>query len=73
MTGNVDDDPEELVDIGDVTALIMYLYIPPNPPPPCMEEANVDGDIGVVVDIGDLTELIKYLYIPPNPEPAPCP
>jgi hypothetical protein len=72
MSGNVDGDSEELIDIGDLTALIRYLYIPPNPEPPCMPEANVDGDAGRLVDIGDLTALISYLYIPPNPVPAEC-
>jgi hypothetical protein len=71
ITGNVDGDGEELIDIGDLTALIQFLYIPPNPEPICLEEANCDG-IGDV-DIGDLTGLIQYLYIPPNPVPAPCP
>jgi hypothetical protein len=72
-TGNIDYDPDNLVDIGDVTALISYLYIPPNPVPFCFDEANVDGDNEGLIDIGDLTALISYLYIPPNPEPAPCP
>jgi hypothetical protein len=72
FTGNVDGDDGELVDIGDLTALISFLYIPPNPEPLCIQEANIDGDSGGLVDIGDLTALISYLYIPPNPEPAPC-
>jgi len=72
LTGNVDNDPSGIVDIGDLTALIAYLFIPPNTPPVCMEEANTDGDPGGVVDIGDLTALIAYLFIPPNPLPAPC-
>jgi hypothetical protein len=61
-----------LVDIGDLTALIAYLYIPPNPDPVCAQEANIDGDGEGLVDIGDLTALIAYLYIPPNPAPAGC-
>jgi hypothetical protein len=73
MTGNVDNDPEQLCDVGDVTALIQYLYIPPYPQPACMPEANIDGDASVLVDIGDLTTLIQHLYIPPNPDPAQCP
>jgi CubicO group peptidase (beta-lactamase class C family) len=73
LTGNVDADPGELVDIGDLTALIAYLYIPPNPVPSCSQEANVDGDPDYLIDIGDLTGLVAYLYIPPNPLPAPCP
>jgi hypothetical protein len=72
ITGNVDGDAGELTDIGDLTALIAYLYIPPNPVPICPEEANIDGDSAGLIDIGDLTGLIAYLYIPPNPEPAPC-
>jgi hypothetical protein len=72
ITGNVDGDSGELTDIGDLTALIAYLYIPPNPVPTCPEEANIDGDSAGLIDIGDLTGLIAYLYIPPNPEPAAC-
>jgi hypothetical protein len=72
MTGNVDGDVQELVDIGDLTAMITYLYVPPNVEPPCLEEGNVDGDPEGLIDVGDLTALISYLYIPPNPEPAAC-
>jgi hypothetical protein len=72
VTGNIDDDAGDLVDIGDLTALISFLYIPPNPEPFCLKEANIDGDLGDLVDIGDLTALISYLYIPPNPPPAFC-
>jgi hypothetical protein len=70
FAGNVDYDVENVVDIGDLTALIGYLYIPPNTEPFCLDEANVDG--AGEVDIGDLTTLIAYLYIPPNSEPAGC-
>jgi hypothetical protein len=73
LTGNVDGDGDQLIDIGDLTAMIAYLYIAPNPVPACPAEANVDGDPEGVVDIGDLTALIAYLYIPPNPDPASCP
>jgi photosystem II stability/assembly factor-like uncharacterized protein len=71
VTGNVDNDAEEVIDIGDLTALVAYLYIPPNPEPVCMAEANIDGDLDGVVDIGDLTTLIDYLYINHTPT-APC-
>jgi hypothetical protein len=73
LRGNVDFDPGNIVDIGDLTALISYLYIPPNPVPDCPQEANIDGDNEGLIDIGDLTALISYLYIPPNPLPASCP
>ena len=71
-TGNIDGDTGELIDIGDLTALISYLYIPPNPEPVCMAEGNIDGDTEGLIDIGDLTALISYLYIPPNPAPSDC-
>ena len=71
-TGNIDYDPAGLVDIGDLTALISFLYVPPNAGPVCLVQANVDGDPDGNVDMGDLTALINYLYIPPNPLPAAC-
>ncbi|UCC44904.1 MAG: hypothetical protein JSU65_02965 [Candidatus Zixiibacteriota bacterium] len=66
LTGNVDG--VEPVDIGDLTALIDFLFISFTPPD-CMEEANVDGVDPV--DIGDLTALIDFLFISFTP-PAPC-
>ena len=33
LSGNVDGTIDDNVDIGDLTALITYLYIPPNPEP----------------------------------------
>ncbi|UCC44915.1 MAG: SBBP repeat-containing protein, partial [Candidatus Zixiibacteriota bacterium] len=59
-TGNVDGDELDVVDIGDLTALIDYLFISFQPPE-CMDEANADG-VGEV-DIGDLTTLIDFLFI----------
>ncbi|UCC44667.1 MAG: putative Ig domain-containing protein [Candidatus Zixiibacteriota bacterium] len=67
-TGNVDGDPDDLVDIGDLTALIDFLFIS-NEEPACMAEANTDGE--GTVDIGDLTALIDYLFISYTP-PAAC-
>jgi len=71
MTGNVDYDPEDMVDLGDLTALIDYLFIS-FAEPPCLAEANVDGDPEGTIDLGDLTRLIDYLFIS-FAEPAPCP
>jgi hypothetical protein len=70
LTGNVDNDPGDGVDLGDLTALIDFLFISFTPPV-CMEEANVDGDPGGGVDLGDLTALIDFLFISFTP-PAPC-
>ncbi|HUV31738.1 MAG TPA: dockerin type I domain-containing protein [Acidobacteriota bacterium] len=72
LTGNIDCDAAEIVDIGDLTALIRYLFIPPIPTLCCPEEANVDGDAAGIIDIGDLTGLIAYLFISPNPLPEHC-
>jgi hypothetical protein len=61
-TGNVDGDPSEIIDIGDLTALIDYLFIT-FAVPQCLAEANCDGSINGIVDIGDLTALIDFLFI----------
>ncbi|UCC44421.1 MAG: PKD domain-containing protein [Candidatus Zixiibacteriota bacterium] len=59
-TGNVDGDPDDMVDIGDLTRLIDYMFISFDALD-CREEANVNGIGGV--DMGDLTKLIDYLFI----------
>ncbi|UCC45607.1 MAG: M28 family peptidase [Candidatus Zixiibacteriota bacterium] len=59
-TGNVDNDAENIVDMGDLTALIDFLFISYEEPA-CMTEANTDGE--GTVDMGDLTKLIDYLFI----------
>lgn len=71
LTGNVNGDPGDVTDIGDLTSLIGYLFIPPYPTPDCPGEANINGE--GEVDIGDLTALIGYLFIPPYPIPMECP
>lgn len=69
-TGNVDCDPEDRVDISDITTLIDNLYISMTPLC-CWGEANVDGDPGRTVDIADLSALIDFLYISYT-LPRPC-
>ncbi len=69
VTGNVDGDPLEGIDISDLSALIDYLYISFTVPS-CLAEANCDGDIGGGVDIADLSALIDYLYISFTPTAA---
>jgi hypothetical protein len=70
ITGNVDNDWEEHVDLADLTKLIDYLFISFTAPE-CLEEANIDGDPAGIVDLGDLTSLIDYLFISFTP-PAEC-
>jgi len=66
LTGNVDGQGE--VDVGDLTALIEFLFITYELPG-CPGEANVDGLADV--DVGDLTDLIDHLFISYR-DPAPC-
>jgi hypothetical protein len=70
LTGNVDCDGSDGVDISDLSALIDYLYISFTPLC-CPGEANVDGDPAAGIDISDLSALIDYLYISFTP-PASC-
>jgi hypothetical protein len=70
LTGNVDCDPGDGVDISDLSGLIDFLYIS-FAPLCCLGEANIDGDLGGGIDISDLSALIDYLYISFTP-PASC-
>jgi len=70
LTGNIDNDPDDLVDIGDVSRLIDHLFIT-YVPLECPQEANIDGDPDGLVDIGDLTWLIDFLFITYTPL-GPC-
>ncbi len=50
-----------LIDIGDLTDLISYLFIYGPEPQPVMESGNFDCDNGV--DISDVTEMIRFLFM----------
>ena len=74
--GNVDNSPDDVVSLGDLTALIDILFISLDPPA-CAAEADIDqsgypspdnGDIS----LGDLTALIDHLFISLGDLP-PCP
>jgi len=71
LTGNFDGSPDDLVDMGDLTAMIAYLFLS-GPAPDCLEEGNTDGSPDGFIDMGDLTAMIAFLFIPPNTPPAPC-
>lgn len=70
LTGNVDCDPGDGVDISDLSAMIDNLYISLMPLC-CQKEANADGSLDGNIDISDLSALIDYLYISFTP-PAVC-
>ncbi len=65
--GNVDCDPNNQIDISDLTRMIDFLYVSFTPVC-CFDAANMDGS--GAIDIADLTALIDYLYLslvaPPN-------
>ncbi|HVP06872.1 MAG TPA: thrombospondin type 3 repeat-containing protein [Candidatus Acidoferrum sp.] len=57
--GNLDADPADIVDLGDLTALIDYLFNGQSLSS-CPEENDVDGS--GEVDISDLTTLVDFLF-----------
>ena len=62
VCGNVDGSADGAVDLGDLTALIDYLFISMEKPGG-LAMANVDGSQDGTVDLGDLTALISHLFI----------
>ena len=73
--GNVDGDPNETVDVADLSYLIDHLFkSPPGPPPPCPLEGNVDGDPNNQIGVSDVIYLIDYIFGNPyGPAPPVCP
>ncbi len=62
VTGNIDCDPGDNVDIGDLTVLVDHLFLSFDPLC-CTKEANVDGVGGTSIDIADLTKLVDHLFV----------
>ncbi|MDH4157469.1 MAG: hypothetical protein OEW00_09380 [candidate division Zixibacteria bacterium] len=75
IRGNANYDPEDKVNITDVSYLLNYMFgIPHGPAPPCTEEANANGDSQDKVSVSDVSYLLTYLFgIPTGPAPPPCP
>lgn len=71
LTGNVDDDPLELVTLADITLLVNHVFVTFEPLP-CPAEANTSGDPEGTLNLTDITRLINALYIAPFPATAPC-
>ncbi len=68
IRGNINDDPQDKIDISDMTYLITYFFSG-GPQPPCLEEADVNTDD--VINIADMTFLVTYLFSG-GPAPASC-
>ncbi|MEW6051113.1 MAG: hypothetical protein AB1644_08660 [Candidatus Zixiibacteriota bacterium] len=61
LAGNVDCDPSDVVDIGDLSAMVDRLFVTLEPFC-CYPEANCDNDAAGEVDIGDVTALVEHLF-----------
>ncbi|MBD3402032.1 S8 family serine peptidase [candidate division GN15 bacterium] len=70
VRGNVDDDPDDNVDLSDIIYLVNNLFLG-GPNPPCLEAANIDGDPEGNVDLVDVTYLVNSLFLG-GPAPEPC-
>ncbi|HOP07356.1 MAG TPA: C1 family peptidase [candidate division Zixibacteria bacterium] len=70
ITGNINNDPDQIIDISDLVYLVNYMFND-GPEPPCLPEASVDGDIFQVIDIGDLVYLVSYMFSD-GPAPTIC-
>lgn len=69
--GNVDNSPDDLVDISDLVFLVTYMFND-GPAPTCPFESNIDGSVDEVVDISDLVYLVTYMFNDGPPPPS-CP
>ncbi|MDF1543804.1 MAG: choice-of-anchor B family protein [bacterium] len=70
ITGNIDGDPFQTIDVTDLTYFVDYLFAG-GAAPACPDEANINGDITKAVDIGDLTYFVEFLF-GGGPFPAMC-
>ncbi len=61
LTGNIDGDPHNQVDISDLQYLLDFLFLDLQPPA-CRAEANTDGDPDGIVDISDVSTLLDFLF-----------
>ncbi len=68
--GNIDGDPLDGIDIGDLIRLVEYMF-QGGDEPVCMAEANVDGIGEPEPDISDLIYLVSFMFQGGAP-PASC-
>ncbi len=77
--GNVDDSPDNVVDISDLVYLVDYMFTE-GPLPPCPATANVDASCCGPdtlpetlddIDISDLVHLVDYMFTE-GPPPLSC-
>lgn len=72
IRGNVDNSPDDQIDISDLVFLVTYAF-QDGIEPLCIEEANIDGSVGEpYIDISDIVWLVDYMFQDGLP-PAVCP
>lgn len=69
LTGNVNGDPEEDVDLSDVIYMVNYLFLG-GPAPDCAAEGDISSNRSM--DLSDLIYLVNYLF-QSGPPPNECP
>ncbi len=67
--GNTDGDPQDIVDIGDLAAMIDFIFFSGSLSS-CYDENNVNGETGI--DISDLQSLIDYFFFDSTLLPCPA-
>lgn len=67
--GNIDGDPQNVINITDLTTFISFMFCFDCLPPPCSGEVDMNADYAT--DIADLTYLIAYLFLG-GPQPERC-
>ncbi len=70
ITGNINDDVLQEIDIADLIYLVNYMF-QAGPQPPCMLEADIDGNHTTDPDIADLIALVNFMF-QEGPSPALC-
>lgn len=69
--GNVDNSPDDVLDIGDLVYLVNYMFNS-GPAPFCSAESNVDASTDDQTDISDLVYIVNYMFSS-GPPPLSCP
>ena len=69
--GNVNDSPDDIVDISDLVFLVNFMFNQ-GPTPGCPFEGNVDGSVDEIIDISDLVFLVQFSFNSGPPPPS-CP
>jgi hypothetical protein len=69
VTGNINGDEDESIDVSDIVYLVAFMF-QGGPPPPCMDEGDINGS-GAGPDISDLIYFSTYMF-QGGPPPAVC-